>query len=863
MKQWYEGIPEIGAYNTKINITPGNVRLSNNLSPLTNFFLNVFINSFQNKNLIIAFPDIILKPIPLLSYLYCSIMNKDILVFTQTNPHQIQTDPLIAHNRNYHLLNYSSPNDTRHIPVSFEGEYLFYHTSLGILSDNEIKADVYLPRVNKRDLKNKYIKRQAKNVLDNSKPKITLTCEETKIYDFYEKVIIDNTVYGNVNTIIDPGLLIFENVDRFIYSDYSARLFYEWVSTQLSDKKILLHFSNPESRYISTIKQKTDSLVVPMLKSNLELKKASVSYFSKKRCFEEWNILNKYNLDKNSLYRDDLYIKVMEPHLEEGNINHYLQNSMDVTNKLDKNNLKNKNMLNILIKLLIELPNLVINPSKYKLLYCNDMGKWQYYTIPELIELFKHIVQEERLEIKNLLNELISEIFCLYLELKECKRYDENKTFSRIGKDYKIISLITELIKENESKIIVGTQSTFEKNIFKREIERLGIDNSLEIKTIDQLSKSAFERQNSILILAGPLRLRYLSQLLLPYKKILYICYEGRNYSLINEQIKLFFEYSYQSDRRSINYMNEIYKYLRVPKSDIFKGFKELNNIKIAHNEKDFNQNGLIKEYNDQDYLNNIRNILKINHNYPIYKEYEDGIGQIENSIQEIDKKSPENLNEISEIYYRISIRGVVDDKIIEKILPAEKTYLYLETDEGDILEGTPKVIKPDYFIIILDNDVRKSFLDLVVDVFGLEESVDKYLIEFWRDLLFKFIDDNELSYIEFYRLYKSCGGKREYQTVLGWAKGHALGPQDPKDLYYIGKILKNEDIIENFNMIDQEIKKLRELNRSTGRKLKLIIKEILKGKLDPDHLSFEEYMFYEKIKDGVFEVLKIERIAK
>ena len=146
------------------------------------------------------------------------------------------------------------------------------------------------------------------------------------------------------------------------------------------------------------------------------------------------------------------------------------------------------------------------------------------------------------------------------------------------------------------------------------------------------------------------------------------------------------------------------------------------------------------------------------------------------------------------------------------------------------------------------------------MDVFNLEESADKRLIEFWKDLLFKFIDDHDLSYTDFYKIYKNSGGKREYATVLSWAKGQALGPQDPMDLYYIGKILRNEEIMENFNIIDQEIRKLRNLHRITGRKLKLIIREILNGKLNPDHLSFKEYMFYEKVKDGVFEVLEIER---
>lgn len=129
-----------------------------------------------------------------------------------------------------------------------------------------------------------------------------------------------------------------------------------------------------------------------------------------------------------------------------------------------------------------------------------------------------------------------------------------------------------------------------------------------------------------------------------------------------------------------------------------------------------------------------------------------------------------------------------------------------------------------------MDDDVRKSFLELIIDVFGLEDSIDKRFIELWRDHLFRFIEINDLSYSDFYNIYKGVGGKRGYQTVLSWAKGHVLGPLDPIDLYNIGKILNDEDIIGNFNIMYGEIQELRELHRNTGRRLKIIIKEILSG---------------------------------
>ena len=220
-----------------------------------------------------------------------------------------------------------------------------------------------------------------------------LNCEDAKIFNFIEKYN-ENNIY-NLNTKFDPGLIIFENIDRFIHSYYSANLFNKLISSQLEDKQILFHFSNPTSKYISLIKQETNSLVIPMLKNNLKLKKASISYFGQKKCIEEWNILNKYNLDKNSLYGEGLQLKIAEQYLEEGNKDNYLQTSMKISDKINVNDLINKDIFYIFKKLMAELPNLVINPSKYKIIFSNDQCKWQYYTIPQLIELFKVIVQEK------------------------------------------------------------------------------------------------------------------------------------------------------------------------------------------------------------------------------------------------------------------------------------------------------------------------------------------------------------------------------------------------------------------------------------------------------------------------------------
>jgi len=194
--------------------------------------------------------------------------------------------------------------------------------------------------------------------------------------------------------------------------------------------------------------------------------------------------------------------------------------------------------------------------------------------------------------------------------------------------------------------------------------------------------------------------------------------------------------------------------------------------------------------------------------------------------------------------------------------LPIEKTYFFLKNIGGKIEEGSPKDLKPGNFIIIIDNDEKKTLLQLIIEIYDLESSIDKEIIEFWKERLMLFMKDTGIKYRELYNVYSNFGGQKHYQTVLNWAKGKVIGPEDPKDLYYLGKILDEKIIVDNFELISDEIEKVRNIHRTTGRKLKNVIKAIIfEGKaLDAQNLSYEEYLFYEKVKNGIYEVLKIHK---
>lgn len=835
MRNWYQPSQPICTYNPRLQDYPPDAELSCNLSPLTNFFLNVFVNAIEKRNVTIAIPDVVLRPIPIVSYLYAKQKNKSVLVFT------IARD---FHYKNYHLLNHK--------------DFLFRYTPLGFISNEGVEAKVYLPRAT-RDFKRRYIQYQKENFLESPEPKILLSQEDRMVDDIIKKLVIDEEIFDNVEVGIDTGLIIFENVDRFVYSQYSAKSFLKWIFPLLNrEVRFIFHFANPDSKFIQTIKEATNSLVVPfgtaMLRSNAEIQKKSIEYFRKiyaddKRRAE---LINKYNVDRAYFYENITSVEIVEPVLKAGNIDYHLRNAKEVLSKIDENRIKNKKLYYTVKSLLYMLPNLIINPSKYKKLYEDDFVGWRYYTVPQLLEMLREHIHEENEDNIVFLEDLISEIYCVYAELKECRRYGGEKTYSRIAKDYQILKTIGNA-QNGGNTIVIATQSPFERRILEDDISGLHLENGLEIGTVHQvnLSTKELDYSKATLVLPGPVRMKYMSVLLRPYEKITVLAYEGENYNRAKEQIDLFYTYSIEQEETLMAYLEEVYNFLDVPRDALFKDY--LKRREQSVNEEVRTHPG--DKDKETELLDRLREIVEIEPQYNHYKKYEDEIAEVEGIITELEKKETEIERRKAGTFYEVVLRRIGETQI-KKLLPAETTYIYEEN--GEIQEGTPRNLKSGFHVVILDNDERKTLLDVIIEIFDLEETVDKYLIGLWKERLIKFIEEYDLSYADFYRRYKRIGGKREYQTVLNWAKGNVIAPEKTNDLFIIGKILEDAEIIEDYQVIDREVSKLRNRHRNIGRKVRKIVKEMLKGRIDATTLSYEEYALYERIEKGFYEIIDI-----
>lgn len=850
---WHKIIHPIFTYNPDTGTRPDNVRLSGQLSPLSNFILNTFIHCIGKRNLIVAIPNNIFKLIPIISYLYAFKMKKSVIAFTQEKGSYLKEKISIKHNRNYHLLN-------RGGDFHQGGKYLFEEIPIGYLSEGAIEARVYLPRARK-ELRRTYIEIQKKNFLKDKGPKILLYRDEnnSRIVNTIQEITLDRGRMKSLDVKIEPGLLVFENADRFVYSSYSLEIFMKWVSPLLDEGvDFLFHFANPYSEFLRRVKNETSSFVASFgsfLLDKGQLRHESEKYFESKGNSAEYSFLMKYNVDSPDSYCSDKQFEIIEPLLEVGNIDYHYEKAKEILNKINERELVSKMLYYKMRRLLFILYDIVINPSKYKESYGDESEPWRYYTIPQLMAILRSRFSLEREKNRTQLGQLVSEIYCIYLELKECMRYGEKKTYSRVAKDYGLFEKVRGMLLEERNKLIIlATSTPLERRIIREELEDLGIRGPC-VLTIDEISRSLFSRPEATIIFPGRLRMKNFSELMLPYNRIFFLAYSGNNYFSIKNQIDLLL--NYPSDRAStlLRFLEEIYSFLNIKKDDFLLEYNDRRGTEALAVDSETSR----QEESSEDAFEEIRNTLIKETKFSDYRAYEDEMKDIENNMNTLENEKTRREGDLA-VCYEASLRKMDSNCLLKRLLPASKTYLYAKTINGKLEEGTPRNLKSGYFIVILDNDERKTSLDLIIEVFDLEGSIDKNLIAFWKQELIGFVEKHDVSFMDLYNMYVDKGGKRNYQTIMNWAKGNVLGPEDPSDLRIIGEIIEEEQISENYRIIDEEINRLRIIHRNTGRMLGKIVRKMLNGKLNASTLSFEEYRLFERVQNGLYRIVDIRR---
>ena len=257
-------------------------------------------------------------------------------------------------------------------------------------------------------------------------------------------------------------------------------------------------------------------------------------------------------------------------------------------------------------------------------------------------------------------------------------------------------------------------------------------------------------------------------------------------------------------------------------------------------------------DFSDDYIFSFIKNIFK---DSEFSEEYDDS-EEVENEIHEENSKirdSHESTIETTEF----ELKNIETDEIIIKKLPINKSFSYFNRS-NKLMEGPPKVIKKGDFLIFIDNDDKKTLLELIIEVYDLEFAVDKDSIEYWKNKLIDYFESNNLKYTTFNEKFNSIGGNKTIPATSSWIKGEVIGPKYANDLFLLGKLMDDDLLIENYGYMFSEIEKIRTIHRVTGRRINKIIKGIMsdRNSINPENLGYFGQLFYEKIRNGVYEVM-------
>lgn len=828
------------------------------LSPITNLTLNALVKIFNSdKNLIINFPKKILKPIPLIAYMFSEITSKSVLVFTAGNINN-KADLIRLHNNNFYLLNM--------INKWGNGANLFENCSMGYLKNkNELSFKFFLPHAEPQ-YKN-YLNKNLNSILgDENKSKIVLmgSSSLTALTNTISRISIDNKELNDNNIdndiSLDIGCIIFENADRYFSSKHNAEFFVNWLNKNIdSSIKLIFHFSSHNLHYLDNIKELTQAKVISfnggVIKNNDILRESSVDYY---RNIDNLDIVGRYNLDAESDYYYDSKIILDDVKLENGNLDYFTYSAKKLKKFINEDEIGRNSLYYNAQKLFLDLNNLTINPSffKFRVVYNNSFS---YITVPQFFNLFEESLKYESNNNRIYLERYLSLLSQFYYELSKKKRFNERHSYNNIGKDYRVCEVVKNKEKYfgNDNDLIIGTFHNTEPGILSNQLKEYS---NVEIKYLGNLIKEYSDSSNLNLLLPGFVPPRFISELYKDYSKILILNYDGFNRGNIIQQINSIENPSINDESKVMNHFVELYDYIGINKDNAF-----MNNYKKRlEKEKESNKmHGVVVSKNSKG--NPINQDIDETENYNNYLEV---IKNIEKRISNNQSTSYlANYNSISSSYSNLKTVDLelaipLTNDHVTKTVPAKNKYLYFKEYGAleDAFEIKAEDLSKEDYVIILDNE-KISFIDLFIEIFKLEENIDKNLAEYWKDKISIFVDDNNLSYGDFYELYKKEGGKKEFQTVRNWLKGKNISPGDYKnDLMYLSKVMDDDFLLNNIDIMGEEFRKIKSMHISMGKNLKTIMKGILVDdfSLNYDSLSLEEQTMHNIIKNSVYKVINV-----
>lgn len=827
------------------------------LSPLTNFLLNAIVRSHFSRNVIFAFPEQLLKPLPLISYLYMKEEGKSVIAVTEEGRGRITQDPTEWHRRRFFLL------------MLDNGLYLFQRYPCGLLKPDGVEISPYLPRIGNPRYKRKYLETQQRRFRSKRGPRLLISGnrQTARLKLTIEKLISAGKPEW-VSVPLEAGLIIFENADRFAYSAYQVDRFLDWLRPILeADIRVFLHFSNPNHAYLDRFKRELDALLIhiglPLIRSNEEILSRWKEYVSGfKGGSQEFERLSEFNCDSMMTY-DALPSAGIWKRVPSGDLDYHFSAARELISQVDPKSTRSPSRFWNLYQLLLEIHRVLLDPSLYKRRFPNQEGEPRYLRIPQILDGYRNFLTSVDEDGSILIQRILDEIECMYYNVVS---HDQSWSHNASGDPGKYRELFEYLRTETSdgARRIICTNSPYERNQIRLMIEGMGPE-GVSVFDITQLSRLHFDRSDVEILFFGGIGAKFVTELLRPYKRLLFLAYSGLEERRITEELSVITSSSLPLEGISIRYLQGLAKDLSVRQEDpIVEDFlrrRAQANVSTGttDSEGDIEITEAPQREVDEDSARTetlLDIIGSLGEDSLLRQELNDA-AKIDAGLGSIDSESSVPGSETRVV--RVEAVNISDNA--EATLELQLTHVYMFVpNEGakQIEEGYPDELSSGNLLILPRDDVRGSFIDIILEVMGVEDELDAHLLKDWIREMREYIERNGLSRREFHERYRQAGGKKVYGTVGTWVRGRVIGPDNYEDLEILGTVIGDAGLQEDSRTTYAEMEKLRRYRQRAGQKVARIIRAVIEGRVELSELDYEGSLIHQMIERSIYRILEV-----
>jgi hypothetical protein len=823
-------------------------RVRDRASPLGRLFLGTLKNFLEGRDdrpqlMALAYPVPSLAAVPIVAFLLARAASGDVLVSTRSGFRGDPESPFERHRRVYSLLANGPAGDI----------FASYVAPAGVIVNDELVFSARIPLAKQQWFREAYIRTLRARFREGS-PKVIFS----KDLDLRRLKQVKGVLEGpkgaeslGIQPVRLRGLII-EGADTLLSSPYRLREFMEWIGgVRKGNLKIFLFYSNPWSPVLDPLRRDYRAEVLRFTPQFLQINRAVLAEEPNGPLANSGSATDALVLDSPTDYRYSREIVISKPLFRRGNLDSRYLEIMQLLSRIGTlSSAPGRGVYARIFKFARNFLSLISAPSDLKVAF-PDLKDGSYIVrgVEQLLEEGRRLAKQVGGEQGLLINRLCNELESGFIEM-EGLRY-------AIGQDPSAMNKLDRVIETSQtigSQLIVAPFLNEDAGFIKFSKFGSSNGNQVSIIPIEHLVKKWFDRKGMTLVVPGPVSWRFWTELLRPYQRIIFLSYEGSQEIAVRDQISILSDVTAQdywkcliSIRRANQVCNGRFEEVIRSAEDALRGIVSTVQLEVSKKGK--------KAITVDELMTQLAARTQ-------KATRPRAMDKIEEGVEATSIQGPsESLTLVPTI--EVLAREREGGQVARLTFRLDRTVLYTRPRSEDILEVFPSELETGGVVVIIDDDERKTLLDLVIELYDLDEPVDAELIAGWKNILAKYVagtgENKKGIYDEYVQAYKSGAFARHpprtYATVCTWLRGEVIAPEDSDDLVALAKVVGSTDLAIGAESIVAEADKVRALHVKVGLKLRSIIRALLEGREVSD-LSYEELMLRSKIR--LLEVVQV-----